>query len=430
VQSNGGEKGRTKRGTILVIATLDTKEREVCYITEAIQARGHSVLVMDVSGLGLPSIKPDIARQTVADAAGAKVEDLANLRRDIVMDTMANGAAKICKKLYDQGGIDGVIGFGGNQGTMIVTTAMRALPVGFPKVVVSTIASGNVRPYVGDKDIAMIFSVADLFGGVNMVTRTILSNAAGAVLGMCEVGVKMPTVTQKKVVGITAFGSTNGAASKALESLTKRGYEPIVFHASGAGGSAMEELITQGTISGVLDLTPHELVAEIFPRACDVYAPVNPGRLEAAGRSGIPQVIAPGGLEYFVYGPPESVPPEYRDRKTHFHNPYNLNVRVSKQELEITGKVMAQRLNKANGPVAVIIPLRGWSERSGEGAPLYDPCADRMFVQSLRQHLKDSIPVLEVNCHINDPQFAEESVEILDKFMRRPGQTNAICSTL
>jgi len=408
------------RRRILVIATLDTKESEVCYIAELIQAKAHRVLVMDVGILGPTSIKPDIPRQTVADAAGAKLEDLPKLRRDIVMDTMGRGAAKICKKLYDEGRIDGVIGLGGNQGTMIVTTAMRALPIGVPKVVVSTVASGNVRPYIGNKDIAMIFSVADMLGGVNIVTRTILSNAAGAVLGMCEVGVKMPTATGKKVVGITAFGSTNGAASKALESLRKKGYEAVVFHASGAGGSAMEDLITQGTISGVLDLTPHELVAEIFPQACDVYAPVSPGRLEAAGRSGIPQVIAPGGLEYFVYGPPETVPPEYRNRKTHYHNPYNLNVRASKQELEITGKVMAQRLNRANGPVAVIIPLRGWSERSSEGAPLYDPDADRMFIQSLKQHLKDTIPVFEVNCHMNDPQLAEKAVEILDKFMRRP----------
>jgi len=406
--------------TILILATLDTKGAEASYIKELIEKSGNRALVMDVGIFGETPLKPDISRYEVAEASGVKPEELVvSSRRDWAMKVMGEGAAKIAKKLYDEGRFDGVIAIGGNQGTMIATTAMKALPIGVPRVMVSTVASGNTRPYVGDRDIVMLFSVADMLGGVNVVTKTILSNATGAVLGMCELGVKMPRTTGEKVIGITAFGSTNGAVTKSLQLLREKGYSAVVFHASGAGGSAMEDLIQNGLISGVLDLTPHELVAELFPEAYDVYSPVNPGRLVAAGRRGIPQVIAPGGLDYFVYGPLETVPVRFRERKIHHHNPYNVNVRVSEEELRVVGRVMAERLNSAKGPATVIIPLRGWTEWNKEGGELYDPSANNAFVTSLKKHIDARIQVVEVDCHMNDPVFAETAVNALDEMMRK-----------
>jgi uncharacterized protein (UPF0261 family) len=405
--------------TILVIATLDTKAAEAGYIKELLQKKGQKAIVMDIGIVGETPLKPDISSAEVAGACKVKVGELvSSQRRDLSMKAMGEGAAKICRELCDKGKIDGVIGIGGNQGTMIATFAMKTLPFGFPKVMVSTVASGNIRPYVGHKDIAMIFSVADMLGGINVVTKTILSNATGAVLGMCETGVKMPASYGSKTIGITAFGSTHAAASTALGLLKNMGYEVVVFHSSGAGGSALEELIAQGVISGVLDFTPHELVAEIFPEAYDVYAPVNPGKLEAAVRKGIPLAVAPGGLDYFVYGPASTVPLQYRDRKIHYHNPNNVNVRVNKDELEITGRIMAERLNKAKGPVAVLIPLQGWTNWDKKGGDLYDEVADRAFVESLKKHASSRIRIIEIDCHINDPVFAKTAVDILDKMMK------------
>jgi uncharacterized protein (UPF0261 family) len=399
---------------ILIIGTLDTKEGEVQYLRSLIEERGNRAIVMDVGILGATSPDADISREEVAHAAAKELHELSSLRRDLAMKTMANGAANLTRILYGEQRFDGVVAVGGNQGTTIATEAMKALPIGVPKVMVSTVASGNVRPYVGHKDITMMFSVADILGGVNIVTRSILSNAAGAVMGMCEVGVKMPSTITRKIVGITSFGGTGGAVSRALQLLRVRGYETIVFHASGAGGSAMEDLITQKVVSAVLDLTPHELLPEIFPEARDAYAPVTPGRLEAAGRMGIPQLVAPGGLDYFVYGPIDTVPLRYRERKTHYHNPNNVNVRASADELRTVAIVMAERLMKSKGPAAVMIPLRGWTEHSGHGGPLYDPDADGAFVQSLKHHAGNVIPIYELDCHVNDPRFAEKAVEVLE----------------
>jgi uncharacterized protein (UPF0261 family) len=403
---------------ILIIATLDTKKAEAQYLRSLIEERGNRAIVMDVGILGATSPDANISREEVAHAAAKELHELSSLRRDVAMKTMANGAANLARRLYGEQRFDGVIAVGGNQGTMIATEAMKALPIGVPKVMVSTVASGNVRPYVGHKDITMMFSVADILGGVNVVTKSILSNAAGAVMGMCEVGVKMPSTIAREVFGITSFGGTGGAVSKALQLLKARGYEAIVFHSSGAGGSAMEDLITQRVISAVLDLTPHELLAEIFPEARDAYAPVTLGRLEAAGKMGIPQLVAPGGLDYFVYGPIDTVPLRYRERKIHYHNPNNVNVRASEAELRTVAIVMAQRLTKSKGPAAVMIPLRGWTEHSRQGGPLYDPDADAAFVESLKQHAGNAIPIYELDCHMNDPQFAEKAVEILENLAK------------
>ena len=314
---------------------------------------------------------------------------------------------------YEKGELAGVLAVGGNQGTAIASIAMRALPIGVPKLIVSTVASGYVRPYIEYKDIIMMFSVADILGGANTVSRTILTNAAGAVMGMAQYGQPL-TKGNKPVIATTAFGNTDAAVNQARVILEGKGYEVIAFHASGASGSAMEYLIEQGYIQGVLDITTHELIGEVF--GDDIYTPLRP-RLEEAGKKGIPQVIVPGAIEYFCFGAPDSVPEKYLNRKTHYHNPYNTNIRATKEEAEETGKVMAQKLNKSLGPVVVIIPTGGFSENGREGNVLHEPETDAAFVKSLEQNLDSKIKVIKIDTNINDLEFSQKAAEVMHELM-------------
>ena len=398
---------------LAIIGTLDTKGPEVKYIKNLIENRGHKAIVIDIGVLGEVPFKPDISREEVAKKGGKEIYELATSRhREFAMKTMAKGAGIILKELYEAGKIDGVISIGGGQGTYVATTAMRELPIGVPKIMVSTIASGNIRPLVGSKDIAMMFSIADPMGGINTVTRTVLSNATGAIVGMVEMGLKMQPLSGKAVVGMSAMGTTTPAAMNAKRALDEKGYETVMFHASGSCGTAMEELVDQGIFDAVLDLSTHELVGEVVEE--DIYAPVKPGRLEAAGRRGIPMVVAPGGLDQLIFGPLSTVPPRFRDRKVAYHSPYVTCIRTSEEELKSVSEIMAMRLNKARGPVAIVIPLRGFSFYDREGELLYDPKVDRAFIDSLKSHLESHVKVIEIDAHINDPLFAERMVTILD----------------
>lgn len=399
---------------IAIIATVDTKEAEARFLQEFIAVRGFAAPVLDVSTYLPHRFKAEYPREIISRLGGVDFAELGKLRRDAMMETMGRGAAQVLQDLYAKGELKGVLGIGGNQGTAIASIAMRSLPVGVPKVIVSTVASGNVRPYVQYKDIVMFFSVADLLGGPNTVTRTILSNAAAAVMGMAQHGMPLQR-GNKPVIATTAFGNTNAAVTTARALLEEKGYEVIAFHASGACGSAMEELIEDGWVQGVLDLTTHELIGEIF--GDDIYTPLRP-RLEAAGKKGIPQVIAPGGPDYFCFGPAETIPAKYRGRPTHYHNPYNTNVRATAEELEQVGKVLAEKLNAARGPVVVLIPLRGWSENGRAGGPLHDLEADAALVKALEKNLSPSISLVKVDANINDPGFVNMAVDILDRLMQ------------
>ncbi len=404
--------------TIAVIATMDTKEEEARYLQELITEAGFKAVILDVSTYGTHSLEVAYPQEVISRLGGVEFTQLPLLRRDAMMQTMGMGAAKILQELYVRKNLAGAIGIGGNQGTAIAAIALRALPIGAPKVIVSTVASGNVRPYVGYKDIAMMFSVADLLGGPNTISRTILANAVGAVAGMARWGRPLSHGSHP-VVSITAFGNTNVAVMAARQRLVERGYEVIAFHASGACGSAMEELIEMGYIQGVLDLTTHELIGEIC--GDDIYTPLKP-RLEAAGRRGIPQVIAPGGLDYFCFGPEESIPPKYRGRKIHYHNPYNTNVRATAEELTRVGEAVAAKLNRSKGPVAVLLPLTGWSENGRAGGPLHDPEADAAFISSLEANLNHRIDhridLRKIEAHINDPEFAVLAADVLADLMK------------
>lgn len=399
-----------------VLATLDTKGSEAAFVAGLIRARGYRAIVVDVGVVEPPSTNPDVDREQVMEAAGMVPSHLRSLRRDQVMEAMGRGAGEILRQMHERGELDGVLALGGNQGTAIAGIALDTLPIGVPKVVVSTVASGNVRPYIRHRDIAMIFSVADILGGPNTITRTILSNAAGAVVGMAEMGIPMSHDSSRKVVAVTALGNTNPLVTRAGRLLEDLGYEVVTFHASGACGSAMEELIDDGLIDGVLDLTTHELVGEVL--GDDIYTPTRPGRLESAGRRGIPQVVAPGGIEYFCFGPLETVPPKYLGRAIHHHNPYNMNVRATREELEKLGRAVAEKLNRARGPVSFILPLRGWSIVGGPGGPLYDPEANLSFVAALKAHLSPKIRLVEMDAVINDPEVADRAVELLHEELK------------
>ena len=406
----------TVKGQIAVIATLDTKGEEVAYVRELLSARGYGATLIDVGTLGPPGIPPDFSSEEVARMDGWELPELTRKgERALIMDAMGKGAEKLLLHLYRERRIDGVIALGGNQGSAIASIAMRALPFGVPKFLVSTVASGNIRPYVGHKDIGVVFSVGDFLGGPNPITRMVLANAVSAVVGMAEFKEKIAAKEGGRTLAITALGNTEPAAALAVKLLREKGFQVIPFHASGAGGTAMEELIEEGMIHGVLDLTPHELTEEVV--GAGAYLPVKPGRLKTAGARGIPQVVSTGGMEYLCFGPRESIPPRLRRRKIYMHNPYNANVGVSRAEMAEVGRTMAERLNEASGPTAVLIPAGGWSVYGSKGGPLHDEAGIRAFLKSLKTHLRDGILLEEVDAHINDALFVNRCVNQLVEFM-------------
>ena len=396
--------------TVAIVATVDTKASEVAFMASLIEKQGHVPISIDVGPLTKAAFRVDFSNRKIAQLAGWKLPELiAGGERDQIMAVMGAGASKALLRLLKKNQLDGVIGIGGNQGTAMAAMAMRILPIGFPKFLVSTVASGNLRPYVGHKDIGVMFSVADLVGGPNLVSRSILTNAVSALLGMVENGSRISLKRGEKTIAITALGNTEPSAQRITAMLRDKGYPVITFHASGAGGTAMEELLEAGVFRGLVDLTPHELTEEVV--GAGAYVPVKAGRMSAAGNAGIAQIVSTGALEYLCFGPKESIPQRLRRRKTYLHNPYNANVKASRNEMADVGRVMAERLNEAKGPVELLIPMRGWSIYGGKGGPLYDPQGNTRLLKALKAHLKPNIPIKEIDAHINDSEFANMCVE-------------------
>jgi uncharacterized protein (UPF0261 family) len=388
---------------VAVLATVDTKGPEADFLRGYFRQRGWQARVVDVGLRPPPDGWPaaDVGREEVARAAGLEASDLAHMRRDRALAATGEGAGRILLRWWQEGRLAAAVGIGGNQGTAAACIALRGLPLSVPKVVVSTVASGNLRPYLQASDIAVMFSVADFVGGPNRITRTVLARAAGMVLGAVEA--EQPPQDDRPAVALTALGNTHGAVSALVDWLREEGYEPVTFHASGAGGTAMEQLAEQGAFAAVLDVTTHELVGEVFPE--DIYAPVRPGRLRAVGRLGLPAVVAPGGLDYFIFGAPDTVPEKYRDRPTHHHNPYNTNVQARPEEVERVAVELVDRLNEAAGPAALVVPLRGWSYIGEEGGPLWDPRIPEALRAVARRRLRPSVRYVEVDAPINHPEF-------------------------
>ena len=399
--------------SILIIGTFDTKAEELNFIKDQISARGLRALSLDAGVLEPSPPNVDISNERVAAAGGTPLPELLRLRdRGQAVANMAKGAARITRELYDSGEISGVISLGGGAGTVIGTSAMRTLPLGIPKVMVSSMTSGNIRPYVGTADITMMASVVDI-SGLNRISRRVLRNAAAAVCGMVEGG-EDPVAAELPLIATTMFGVTTPCVMEAKRTLEEKGYEVLVFHANGPGGMAMEQLIGEGHIQAALDITTTELPDEL----CGGKGSAGPHRLEKAGEMGIPQVVVPGAMDMVNYFP-DAIPPQFRNRLLYMHNPATTLMRTNAEENRKLGEIMGQKLSLSKGPVAVYIPLQGFSAVDAKGQPFFDPEADRAFVQALKDSLPPRIPVIEKEAHINDPTFAREIAQALLDLMKK-----------
>ena len=397
--------------TVLLIGTLDTKGDEYAFLRDRLNDAGVDVLLADVGTLEPARATPDITREEIAAGTGADLGALAEARdRGAAVTAMADAAAVLAKRLHDEGRIDGVLAAGGSGNTAIATRAMQALPVGVPKLMVSTMAAGDTRGYVGARDVAMMASVADV-AGVNSVSARVLANAAAAMAGM----VSAPPVElaeERPLVGATMFGVTTPCLTTAREELERLGYEPVIFHATGVGGQAMEGLMESGFLRGVLDVTTTELCDDLVGGVLSA----GPDRLEMAGRLGLPQVVSVGALDMVNFGARDTVPERFEDRNLYVHNPSITLMRTTKDENAELGRRIASKLSAATGPTALFIPLGGVSMIDAEGQPFHDPEADAALFEELRK-VGGNVELVEMDEHVNDPEFAKAMVAKLDEYM-------------
>ena len=394
--------------TVCIVGTMDTKGVEFSFIKSQIESTGVSTCVINTGILGEPQLTPDVSADEVAQAGGSSLQALRDEGdRGNSVSVMAQGAAALVAEKHAAGEIDGIISLGGSAGTTIGTTAMQAVPVGVPKLMVSTLASGDTSPYVQSKDICMMYSVVDI-AGINRLSRQILANAAGAIVGMANA--EAPAATEDKpLIAATMFGVTTPCVTKAREILEEAGYEVLVFHATGTGGQAMEDLVKGGFLVGVLDVTTTELADELVGGILSA----GPDRLEAAGQSGLPQVVAPGALDMVNFGPPDTVPDKFSDRLFYQHNPTVTLMRTTAEETAALGRIMALKLNAAQGPTTVIIPTQGVSAIDKTGQPFDSPEARAAWTENLKAQIHDNVTVIEMDVHINDDEFAAKLVETL-----------------
>jgi uncharacterized protein (UPF0261 family) len=393
--------------TVVLLGTLDTKGAEYAFLRDRLVERGVEVLVVD-AGIHEPvGLEPDIAREQVARAGGADVAELAAAGdRGAAVTAMAAGAEHVVQRLHADGKLAGILALGGSGGSSIATRAMRALPVGVPKLMVSTVASGDTRPYVGAVDVTMMYSVVDI-SGLNRVSARIMANAAGAIAGMVEATV--PELEARPLVGATMFGVTTPCVTRARERLEELGYEVLVFHATGAGGQSLEALVRDGFLAGVLDITTTELADELVGGVLSA----GPDRLEAAGAAGVPQVVSLGALDMVNFGPRESVPPQFEGRNLYVHNPTVTLMRTTADECAELGRQIGRKLSAAKGPTALFVPLKGVSMIDVAGQPFHDEAADEALFAALRVSLDSSVETHEVDTDINDPEFADAMADRL-----------------
>ena len=402
--------------TVVLLGTLDTKGAEYGYLRDRLREQGVDVVMVD-AGVFEPQIDADITHDEVAAAAGA---DLAALRdagdRGAAVEAMCRGAAEVVRRLHEEGRLDGFLSRrrlrqlldrrGGHA---------RALPVGVPKLIVSTVASGDTRPYMGAKDVSMTYSVVDI-SGLNRISERILSNAAGAIAGMAKTIVPQ-SGEGRPLIGATMFGVTTPAVTRARERLEELGYEVLVFHATGTGGQSMEALARGGFLAGVLDLTTTELADELVGGVLSA----GPDRLEAAGELGLPQVVSLGALDMVNFGPRETVPPQFEDRNIYVHNPTVTLMRTTPEECAELGRRIARKLSAATGPTALFVPLKGVSMIATEGGPFHDPAADEALFSALREGLAESVELHELDLDVNDPAFADAMANRLDELISDQG---------
>jgi uncharacterized protein (UPF0261 family) len=413
-----------ERTHIAVLCALDTKSEHAAYVDAIIERRGHHPVLIDIGVLGEPRLGASITRREVARAGGADIDALASRQdRGAALAAMSAGAKAIVSKLHRDGMLDGILGLGGGSGTAVATAAMRALPVGVPKVMISTMAAtAKVTAYVGTRDIVMINTITDIIG-MNPILRSVLTNGAAAICGMVEMGREAGPARNgggRPTVAITAFGATTPAAMRCHELLTKADCETLVFHANGTGGRAMEELVEQGIIDAVLDLTTTELADEL----CGGFLSAGPLRLEAAGARGIPQVVLPGAMDMVNFTTPDTVPTRYAHRLLYAHSPNTTLMRTTTEENTVLGRWVGEKLALAKRQAVLILPLGGFSEYDRVGGVFYAPDTDQAFMDEAVTRLGNCGAVVRLDANINEPICAEAAVAHLLDMLRSNGATS------
>jgi uncharacterized protein (UPF0261 family) len=404
--------------TLLLIATFDTKGQEALYLKESIEAQGVRVLVMDTGILGAPYAEAGISREEVARQGGMSLDEAVSTGdKRLCTEIMCRGSERITRELYDEGRIQGVTGIGGAQGTEIACAAMRALPTGVPRLMASTVANGphQFGFYMGTKDLTIMHTVSDM-QGLNFLTKRILENSAGAICGMVKSLRPEAMKPQGIPVAMSMLGTTTPGALRAKTILEGHGFEVVAFHQNGTGGIAMEDMIREGVFQGVLDLNLHEIGDRYVG---GLHGAIRGDRLTAAGDMGLPQVVAPGSGNYTVQGASETLSKDMKKRKHFDYNPHLTLVRLLPGELHEVGKEIADKLNRAKGPVKVFIPLKGFSFPDREGLPHWEPEGNQVFIDALKRHLNPSISLIELNAHINEPDFIDPVVEEFIRMMAK-----------
>ena len=399
--------------TILLIGSFDTKGEDYAFVRERILARGHEVLTLDTGVLGETNLfLVDVRAAAVARAGGGNLAALrAKGDRGEAMKVMCRGAEVVIARLHANSRFDAVLGLGGSGGASVIAPAMRALPLGLPKILVSTVASGDTSPYVGLADITMIPSVVDV-AGVNRISETIYTAAAGAICGMLEMDYSA-TGTSRPIIAASMFGQTTPCVTRCRDTLTAEGYEVLVFHGSGTGGRTMERMVEQGYVAGVLDITTTEWADEL----CGGAFSAGPDRLTAPGRAGIAHLIVPGCVDMVNFGPPETVPERYAGRILYESKPTVTLMRTTPEENARIGTIFAEKANAALGKVAFLLPLQGLSVLDSDGGPFWSPEADGALFDAIKASLHPSIPVVEFDAHINDEVFSQKAVAMLLELM-------------
>jgi uncharacterized protein (UPF0261 family) len=407
--------------TVVLVGTLDTKGREIAYVAERIRAAGLATVVVDSGILGQSEgVEPDVRRDEVASAGGTTLDAVrATGSRGAATERMAIGLRAVLAGLYREGRCHGVLALGGAEGAVMAAHAVQILPIGIPKLIVTPVAAGHrsFGPFVGLRDVTLMHSVVDILG-LNPVSRAIFDNAAAAVAGMVRAGTAPPRkAAGDRLVAITMLGNTTPAVMRLERRIASAGYTPVIFHANGVGGQCMEELIGDGFFAGVVDFTTDELTDQLVGG----FHAAGPGRLGAAARHGVPQVVVPGCVDFFVFGPRASIPERWQQRPQYLHNPALTLVRASRAEMVVVARTMAEQLNAARGRVAVAVPLGGLSIPNRPGDLFWDPEADAAFRETLRTLLRADIPVIEVSAHINDAAFVDAVFALFVEVMAAGG---------
>jgi uncharacterized protein (UPF0261 family) len=402
--------------TVVLLGTLDTKGHEYEFLRDRVREQGVDVLLLDAGILGEALTVPDVGRDEIAEAAGASVASLVSGNdRGVAIDAMARGAAIVVERLHAEGKVDGILGLGGSGNSTIIAQAMRALPVGVPKLLVSTVASGDTRPYIGAVDIAMMYSVVDI-AGVNRISAQIMTNAAAMIAGAARA--RVPDLgAERPLIGASMFGVTTPCVTAARERLEELGYEVLVFHATGAGGQSMEALARAGYLAGVLDATTTELADELVGGVLSA----GPDRLEAAGEQGLPQVVSLGALDMVNFGPRESVPSRFDERNLYVHNATVTLMRTTSEECLELGRQIGKKLSAASGPIVLFVPLRGVSAIAVAGQVFHDADADAALLRGLDETLSAAIERHDLDTDINDPAFAHAMADRLHELIKGTG---------